>query len=307
MAKKNNQKVQTTEDVLDQLASLAMEDVKLRDEERRKEKNKSVKKASPEQGVEEEKAPQNENNGTKKKKKRKPKKEAEAVKDAYEENPFVAFAEKMSEGAKALEKSVPAAEEPEEEYEDEEPAPKRSGSRSKDLKGQSRKLGEEISKERAEDIISGRKSNRELGGRRATIIVHRTVVDTSGREVSEEYAQEGEAADIRSEEPKEPVNEPVPERTQLLLIRNDTGEAYIIDEDLTIGREDDNDIVIPEPDGHYVSGYHAEVYIKGKDIYLKDTGSTNGTFVNGSRIGSKRLRAGQNVRFADVEFTVAEE
>ncbi len=48
-------------------------------------------------------------------------------------------------------------------------------------------------------------------------------------------------------------------------------------EKFTIGRDEDNDIVINEP---RVSRKHAQVIRKGDDFILKDMDSSNGTFVN---------------------------
>jgi len=55
----------------------------------------------------------------------------------------------------------------------------------------------------------------------------------------------------------------------------------------TIGRHPDNDIVI---DHMGVSGKHAQLSVDGQAIVLTDLQSTNGTFVNGSRIERVELR-----------------
>lgn len=93
---------------------------------------------------------------------------------------------------------------------------------------------------------------------------------------------------------------------KLVLIRRDTGEAFAITDGTTIGREEDNDIVVPEPDGHFVSGHHAIITADGNDIRIKDVGSSNGTYVNGNRIGNKRIYPGGVIRLANIEFEVAE-
>ena len=385
----NNKDMMSTENVLDQLAFLAEEELKLRDTPSSKPKKKNRR---PQEQSEQEKKP-----------------DAAAV--PQEENPFDTFVARINEAAAALENrpvpvggpseeaAKPAAEDdlpkkqqPAEQEDSQpekpgkkkrrksrknkgktepapvqdEPSPDEPVSEAKepeakdpskeisgDLREKSRRLGEEISKERAEAIIAGKKTNRELGGRRATIIIHRTVVDTEGNQLDPSQAEldalyEEKEASMKAAEPQapaevmeevlpeeepvfeepaeepeqiqEPKPEPAPEEeppkpeqpslaqklfgSRLSLVRIDTGEIYPLDHEMTIGREDYHDISIPEPEGHYVSGDHAHIEIKGKDIYLYDDDSTNGTKVNGSKIKSKRLRAGQTVTFADIEFAV---
>lgn len=50
---------------------------------------------------------------------------------------------------------------------------------------------------------------------------------------------------------------------------------------LRIGRRPGNDIVIPDP---YVSGQHATIEIVGNEVRITDLGSTNGTFINTTKI-----------------------
>lgn len=57
----------------------------------------------------------------------------------------------------------------------------------------------------------------------------------------------------------------------------------------TIGRRSHNDVVI---DNLAVSGEHAVAYTSGRDIYLEDLGSTNGTTVNGQPIKRHLLQTG---------------
>ena len=56
---------------------------------------------------------------------------------------------------------------------------------------------------------------------------------------------------------------------------------------LTIGRHEDNDIVI---DHMGVSGRHARVAVYGQSVILTDLQSTNGTFLNGRRVEQGELR-----------------
>lgn len=57
--------------------------------------------------------------------------------------------------------------------------------------------------------------------------------------------------------------------------------AYHLTDRLTIGRDSTNTIVLADS---FVSAHHATVERRGGSIWLRDEGSTNGTFVNGERI-----------------------
>lgn len=57
-----------------------------------------------------------------------------------------------------------------------------------------------------------------------------------------------------------------------------------------IGRQGDNDLVLPDPGA---SRHHAEVAEEADAYFLRDLGSTNGTSVNGNRIREHRLRDGE--------------
>lgn len=59
-------------------------------------------------------------------------------------------------------------------------------------------------------------------------------------------------------------------------------------ETITIGRTSEADIVLDNPS---VSRIHAVVELDNGGNYITDIGSTNGTWVNGVRIGSRTLLA----------------
>lgn len=59
------------------------------------------------------------------------------------------------------------------------------------------------------------------------------------------------------------------------------GEFKLDKDRFTIGRRSSNDIHI---DNLIISGEHAVIKIIGRDAFLEDAGSTNGTFVNGKQI-----------------------
>lgn len=69
----------------------------------------------------------------------------------------------------------------------------------------------------------------------------------------------------------------------------------------TIGRTQDNDILIND---FAISRAHAVVELRGESYYLKDLGSSNGTYVNGKLIDDRGtlLEDGDTVRFARYDF-----
>lgn len=69
-------------------------------------------------------------------------------------------------------------------------------------------------------------------------------------------------------------------------------EYPLLKESLTIGRNEDNMVVI---DNLAVSGYHARIDPAGSDFILTDLQSTNGTFVNSEKVASHRLLHGDKV------------
>lgn len=66
-----------------------------------------------------------------------------------------------------------------------------------------------------------------------------------------------------------------------------------------VGRSDDNDYRV---DAAAVSKAHATFVEREGSCWLRDLGSTNGTFVNGVRVSEHRLRDGDVVQFGPVEF-----
>jgi hypothetical protein len=59
------------------------------------------------------------------------------------------------------------------------------------------------------------------------------------------------------------------------------GTEHELTEDVTIGRDPENDVAFPSP---AVSREHAAVIFRDGRWYLEDRGSFNGTFLNGTRV-----------------------
>jgi hypothetical protein len=72
---------------------------------------------------------------------------------------------------------------------------------------------------------------------------------------------------------------------------------------VTVGREPDNDLVLAAAN---VSRLQCGFYCEGRDIFVEDYRSANGTFVNDKQIangGSRRLKDGDKIAVADYEMT----
>jgi S1-C subfamily serine protease len=55
-------------------------------------------------------------------------------------------------------------------------------------------------------------------------------------------------------------------------------------------------------DDESVSGNHARLETRGERFWICDASSTNGTYLNGRRVGEAQLSEGDTVRFGDVDF-----
>lgn len=65
---------------------------------------------------------------------------------------------------------------------------------------------------------------------------------------------------------------------------NRKGDSLRLDRrEITIGRADNSDLVI---DDEYASTHHAKLVLINNDWLLQDLNSTNGTFLDGSRVGT---------------------
>jgi hypothetical protein len=103
------------------------------------------------------------------------------------------------------------------------------------------------------------------------------------------------AADVQRARRDAGIREP-----RLVVEQSDVlrpGIPFTIGGGLSIGRSDDNDVVLDEG---VVSGRHARIVAPGTVV---DEGSTNGTLVNGARVGGRTaLRAGDVVQVGSTVF-----
>lgn len=78
------------------------------------------------------------------------------------------------------------------------------------------------------------------------------------------------------------------------------GSAYPLDAVTGIGRDVNNAVVIDDP---FASAEHAMLTYRGRAWYVEDAGSTNGTYVNGSRVdGLAPLGFGDEIQVGQIRF-----
>jgi pSer/pThr/pTyr-binding forkhead associated (FHA) protein len=90
--------------------------------------------------------------------------------------------------------------------------------------------------------------------------------------------------------------------TKLSIIEGDrAGQSIALDRrELTIGRSEDSDLVI---DDEFASTNHAKLILTNNDWLIQDLNSTNGTFLDGARVGTPAvLRLNTPVRIGKTVF-----
>lgn len=81
------------------------------------------------------------------------------------------------------------------------------------------------------------------------------------------------------------------------------GQTIVIDRDMVIGRHQQADIVLQ---ASHVSRRHAALLLKedGKQLWIQDLESSNGTFVNGVQIAEQQLFDGDEINFETIRFQI---
>lgn len=72
-------------------------------------------------------------------------------------------------------------------------------------------------------------------------------------------------------------------------------EVEITKDEITFGRKAGNDVIIDHPT---VSGSHCKIKKEGDHFIVEDLKSTNGTFINGQRITTSRLKNKDQIKIA---------
>ena len=101
------------------------------------------------------------------------------------------------------------------------------------------------------------------------------------------------------------AREPTRELGRLIVVASPGGEpavgaTFALDAITSLGRDVNNSIVL---DDDFASATHASLTYRGRAWYVEDLGSTNGTFVNGSRVdGLSPIAFGDEVQLGQVRF-----
>ncbi len=74
---------------------------------------------------------------------------------------------------------------------------------------------------------------------------------------------------------------------------------------VTVGRGGQNDLVLEGDE--FASARHARIEVRGDGVWVQDLESTNGTYVNGSRVaGAQRLDEGDILRVGETDLRLEE-
>jgi hypothetical protein len=84
------------------------------------------------------------------------------------------------------------------------------------------------------------------------------------------------------------------------------GEFLLNSAPVTVGRGGQNDLVLIGDE--FASARHARIEVRGDGVWVQDLESTNGTYVNGSRVaGAQRFDAGDVLRVGETDLRMEED
>lgn len=90
--------------------------------------------------------------------------------------------------------------------------------------------------------------------------------------------------------------------TPLALRSETSGEMYKLSGEMVVGREVECDIQLASLQ---ISRYHAKIVVSANGVFVEDLHSSNGTFVNGRKVGRRTpLSVGDRLAFDDLVFRV---
>ena len=101
------------------------------------------------------------------------------------------------------------------------------------------------------------------------------------------------------------AREPTTELGRLVVVASPSGEpppgaTFALDAITSLGRDVNNSIVL---DDEFASATHAALTYRGRAWYVEDLGSTNGTYLNGSRVDAlSPLAFGDEIQLGQVRL-----
>jgi hypothetical protein len=132
------------------------------------------------------------------------------------------------------------------------------------------------------------------------------VVRSSSRDLSGAQAPEFDPL-LDAGEGKAPIDLRRGVHPRLVVVaanKYETGSSFDLLGGLLLGRDRPAEVIV---DDVFASARHARITPRGPYNFLEDLGSTNGTYLNGSRIeGSERLTPGDKITIGDTEFRYEE-
>ncbi len=111
-------------------------------------------------------------------------------------------------------------------------------------------------------------------------------------------------AEVRTEAPAIKEAEREPRLIVLDSLFLDVGRIFDIADELSLGRDDSNDVRMVDD---YVSKEHALIYVQDDKVFLDDLGSANGITLNGERLWrAKPLAVGDKIQIGRTLFEFLE-
>ena len=95
-----------------------------------------------------------------------------------------------------------------------------------------------------------------------------------------------------------------PSRLKVVEPADRRGRVFDLADEMTVGRSSRSGIALE--DDTFVSSTHARLYFSDDKLWVEDLGSTNGTYVNSSKVSSPvALRKGDRVQIGNTVMEVA--
>ena len=131
----------------------------------------------------------------------------------------------------------------------------------------------------------------DLGSRNGTYLNEQLIASPAGLDSGDRIQVAGVVLEfVEGPVPQGSISSPGVATKAVPVVR--TERVKLAGRQLTIGRDEANDLVLDDPD---VSRSHAEVKRDDEGALLTDLGSTNGTRVNGAGVDKARLRPGDQI------------